>query len=81
MFVSDIFYIITMWLTKCSIAFLFLRLSPDKRHNLASYIVLGASTIFMVVSVMVVTLRCNLAHPWIFVNDRLCNDVVSLPST
>ncbi len=83
MYVSDIFYIVTMWLTKCSVAFLFLRLSPDKRHKLASHILLGASTVFMVISVLVVSLRCNIAQPWIFLGNRSCSSdsvSASLPS-
>ncbi|KAH6721030.1 hypothetical protein BKA61DRAFT_699310 [Leptodontidium sp. MPI-SDFR-AT-0119] len=69
-YASEILYIITIWLTKCSVAFLFIRLSPDRRHTLASYTILGASTIFMFISVLIVSLRCELSQPWIFVESK-----------
>lgn len=70
---SEILYIITLWLTKCSVAFLLLRLSPQKEHNLASYAILGASTLFMVISVFIVAFRCDVAEPWIFINTQCTN--------
>ncbi|KAK0113952.1 hypothetical protein ONS95_014197 [Cadophora gregata] len=73
---SEILYIITLWLTKCSVALLFIKLSPDKRHSLASYSILGASTVFMVISVLTVSLRCDLAQPWIFIGAT-CTHVLS----
>ncbi|KAF8855459.1 hypothetical protein BDZ45DRAFT_793423, partial [Acephala macrosclerotiorum] len=67
---SDILYLITIWLTKCSVVFLTTRLSPDKRHNFASNIVLVASTLFVVISIFIVALGCNLSEPWLFINTQ-----------
>ncbi|KAH7383048.1 hypothetical protein BKA64DRAFT_749130 [Cadophora sp. MPI-SDFR-AT-0126] len=64
---SELLYIITLWFTKCSVALLFIRLSPNKWHNLASYSILGISTVFMLISVFIVSLRCDLTQPWIFI--------------
>lgn len=74
-YASDILYILTLWLTKCSVGFLFLRLSPDKNHNMMSNMILLASTVLMAISVFLVALRCDLAHPWIFINGQ-CTNVV-----
>jgi len=74
-YASDILYLITIWLTKCSVAFLLLRLSPNRGHNVASIVVLVTSTVFMIVSVFVVALKCDLAHPWMFINEK-CTDLL-----
>ncbi|CZT10359.1 uncharacterized protein RAG0_14848 [Rhynchosporium agropyri] len=59
---SDILYIMTFWFTKCSVALLLVRLSPDRRHNFASFATLGTSTIFMIASVLIISLRsCSMA--------------------
>lgn len=72
-------YIFILWLTKCSVALLFIRLTPEQKHIFASYVVLGGSTLLMVVSEILVALRCDMSHPWIFV-DNGCGDLVSLNS-
>jgi len=74
-YASDILYVVTLWLTKCSVAFLFLRLSPINRHTLASKVVLLVATVFTFVSIFLVALRCDLAHPWIFINEQ-CKNLV-----
>ncbi|KAG4415819.1 hypothetical protein IFR04_011053 [Cadophora malorum] len=66
-YASELLYLITLWPSKCSVAFLFIRLSPVKRHNLASYSILGLSTIFMFISVLIISLRCEVAQPWIYI--------------
>lgn len=57
-------------------AFLFLRLSPDKKHGLVAYIIAASATLFMVVSVFMVAIKCNTSHPWIFIGEQ-CPGVVS----
>lgn len=57
-------------------ALLFIRLTPEQKHIFASYVVLGGSTLLMVVSEILVALRCDISHPWIFV-DNGCGDLVS----
>ncbi len=73
---SDILYLITIWLTKCSVVFLTLRLSPDKRHNLASNVVLGAATLFLIISLFIVALGCDSSKPWLFINAQYGKDIV-----
>ncbi|KUJ14945.1 uncharacterized protein LY89DRAFT_649533 [Mollisia scopiformis] len=65
---SDILYLVAVWLTKCSVAFLTIRLSPDKRHNFASNAVLYTSTLFVVISIFMFALGCNLSEPWLFID-------------
>ncbi|CAK7217649.1 hypothetical protein SBRCBS47491_003232 [Sporothrix bragantina] len=63
-FVSDIFYLIGMWLTKSSIALLLMRLSRDPSHSVMARALLAASAAYFVVSVFVVSIRCDISQPW-----------------
>ncbi|CAK7240420.1 MAG: hypothetical protein STHCBS139747_001859 [Sporothrix thermara] len=63
-FISDIFYLIGMWLTKSSIALLLMRLSRDPFHGVMARVLLAASAIYFVVSVFVVSIRCDISQPW-----------------
>jgi hypothetical protein len=58
---SDILYLVTIWLTKCSVVFLTFRLSPKKRHNVASITVLAAASVFVVISLFLIGLGCELS--------------------
>ncbi|KAK0715148.1 hypothetical protein B0H67DRAFT_553733 [Lasiosphaeris hirsuta] len=69
-FVADIIYLLALWLTKISIVYLFIRLSPDRNHIRAAYLCLAAATLFLVVTVFTTCLRCNLAAPWLFVGEQ-----------
>lgn len=73
-FVCDILYILILWLTKCSVAVLFIRLTPDSKHVAASYIVLAESTMLMIVSQLLIAIRCDESRPWIFVEVQ-CGDL------
>ena len=64
LYISDILFLITMWLTKSSIALLLMRLSRDPTHGVMARLLLAASAVYFVVSVFVVTIRCDLAQPW-----------------
>ena len=67
-----------MWLTKCSVAMLFLRLSPDRVHIRGSQAVLGTCTVFVVASILIASLRCDLASPWVFAEGG-CSGLVRCP--
>ncbi|TPX08020.1 uncharacterized protein E0L32_010351 [Thyridium curvatum] len=69
-YVSDFFYIITMCVTKCAGACLFLRLSPDRTHVRSSQAVLITSSLFAITSIFMLALRCNMQHPWLYAGER-----------
>ncbi|KAK3687849.1 hypothetical protein B0T22DRAFT_140161 [Podospora appendiculata] len=69
-YASDILYLLVLWLTKSSIAFLFIRLSPYRGHIFCANICLCMSTVFMIVSVLIISLRCDLHAPWIFIGAQ-----------
>ncbi|ERT01164.1 hypothetical protein HMPREF1624_02406 [Sporothrix schenckii ATCC 58251] len=64
LYISDIFFLVGMWLTKSSIALLLMRLSRDPSHSVMARILLVASAVYFVVSIFVVAIRCDLSQPW-----------------
>jgi hypothetical protein len=73
LYTSNLFYVITLGLAKCSVGLFLLRLSPDKRHNLASTVILVATVVLAVASLLTVALQCDLSRPWIFINAQCSN--------
>ncbi|MCJ1291175.1 hypothetical protein MMC34_002718 [Xylographa carneopallida] len=72
-YADDILYIITLWLTKSSAALLFMRLTPDQNHVRAAKAVLAISTVWVVVSLFMVALRCQLSTPWMDYDGQCTN--------
>lgn len=77
-YAADLLYIFTIYLTKASAIFLFLRLTPNKAHKLFCWTIMGTSTVWVVLSVFIVALRCQLSQPWV-VNEH-CVNVVNFPA-
>ena len=57
-------------------ALLFLRLTPQKTHQSVAKGILIATSVWLVVSIFLIALRCDLSHPWIFINPK-CTSIVS----
>ncbi|KAK0511131.1 hypothetical protein JMJ35_006683 [Cladonia borealis] len=70
---GDILFLITLYLSKCSLGFLFIRLTPHKIHNKASYAVLGLCTLWVIVSAFVISVNCELNHPWTNISAQCTN--------
>lgn len=78
LYASDVFFVVGMWLTKSSIALLLMRLSRDPVHAVIARVLLAASGVYALVSVFVVTLRCDLSQPWNLDADGCATSTVSL---
>jgi hypothetical protein len=63
-FATDIFYILVSFCSKASIAFLYLRLNQIRAHSLAVWAILGACAFWAVLSIMLLSIRCHVGHPW-----------------
>lgn len=61
---SDILYIISLYLAKISVMSILLQLTPQKKHNLATWVVGGVCTAWLVVSVLLITVDCEANKPW-----------------
>ncbi|KAL9630035.1 MAG: hypothetical protein Q9204_004936 [Flavoplaca sp. TL-2023a] len=69
-YASDIFYLITTYLSKCSVILLLLRLSQDRKHRLIFHATLGATVVVGMALIFAISLRCDLSHPWIFYQEK-----------
>ncbi|KAF2477509.1 uncharacterized protein BDR25DRAFT_1643 [Lindgomyces ingoldianus] len=63
-FASQILYIITLFLSKCAVIFLYLRLSPGKGHTIASWGTLTASGVWTILAIVLVSVPCNPLTFW-----------------
>ncbi|KAH7076159.1 hypothetical protein FB567DRAFT_535587 [Paraphoma chrysanthemicola] len=56
---TQILYVCTLFLTKCSVLFLYLRLSPGGKHKYASYGLIAASSIWLIMAIVLIVVPCN----------------------
>lgn len=58
-FGTQILYICALFASKCSILFLYLRLSPGGSHSIGSWTVIAASAVWAIVAVTLIAIPCN----------------------
>ncbi|CAG8045678.1 unnamed protein product [Penicillium salamii] len=61
---SDIIALIIIYLSKCCVVAIYLRLTPQKRHNRASWATLALCTIWVIPAIFIVLVNCELNTPW-----------------
>ncbi|KAF2015389.1 hypothetical protein BU24DRAFT_408611 [Aaosphaeria arxii CBS 175.79] len=61
---SQILYVITLFLSKGAVLFLYLRLSPGKSHSIASWATLGVCGAWCIIGVVLVVVPCNAEVLW-----------------
>lgn len=76
---DNILYIIAMFLSKFSVALLCQRLSPRRDIGMVIWGTMGGLALFALVSILLVTIRCNPLHPWIDLAAQ-CSSLVCQPS-
>ncbi|KAH7407232.1 hypothetical protein BKA64DRAFT_666141 [Cadophora sp. MPI-SDFR-AT-0126] len=76
-YVADVLYLITMFLSKCSTASIFLRLTPGRGHSIAVKTILAAMTAWIVMAIFVICLRCQPAEPWLDTTNAECPNLYS----
>ncbi|KAI1935901.1 hypothetical protein LOZ53_004449 [Ophidiomyces ophidiicola] len=64
LFTADFFYLVALYLTKCCVVTVFLRLTPVKSHNWATWATFAFSTAWMIASVLLVGINCALNMPF-----------------
>ncbi|ORY15109.1 hypothetical protein BCR34DRAFT_598594 [Clohesyomyces aquaticus] len=63
-FASQILYIITLFLSKCAVIFLYLRLSPGKGHAIASWSTLSISGMWALLAIILISVPCDPYKFW-----------------
>ncbi|KAJ5136810.1 hypothetical protein N7448_005364 [Penicillium atrosanguineum] len=61
---SDIFALIIIYLSKCCVLAIYLRLTPQKPHNRASWATLALCTAWLIPAVFILLVNCELNKPW-----------------
>ncbi|KAF2729964.1 hypothetical protein EJ04DRAFT_57431 [Polyplosphaeria fusca] len=64
-FASQILYILGLFLSKCAVLFLYLRLSPARRHHIASWMTVAVSMAWAVIAITLIAVPCNPSIFWI----------------
>lgn len=69
-YAADLLYLLAAYLSKCSIMFLLLRLTPSRQHRQAFNLTLVILTAWLFASVFAIALRCDLSHPWSIYQEK-----------
>ena len=75
-YVSILFFVISLGLSKISVAFLLLHLTPKKEHGRFLHVIIVLIAAWTVASTFAVALQCNLSHPWILIQET-CQGAVT----
>ncbi|KAE8146686.1 hypothetical protein BDV25DRAFT_46956 [Aspergillus avenaceus] len=62
--ISDILYLVTVYVSKCCVVGIHLRLTPLKLHNRISWATLALCTAWAIISVFIIAIDCELNRPW-----------------
>jgi hypothetical protein len=68
-YVSILFFVISLGLSKISVAFLLLHLTPQEEHRRVLRGINFLIAAWTVASTFAVALQCNLSHPWILIQE------------
>lgn len=75
-YASDILFVFTLLLSKYCVGFLFMRLTPDPRQRVTAWAIMAASTVWGVISIFLLAIRCHPSHPWADLDDH-CSGLFS----
>jgi hypothetical protein len=79
LYTSDLLFVASLALSRLSVAYFLLRLTPVGRHRSVISGLLGAIAIWGLVLLFAIALTCDLSSPWIVVGQR-CTGYVGLPT-
>ncbi|EKV18921.1 hypothetical protein PDIG_06510 [Penicillium digitatum PHI26] len=67
---ANILYLFTLYLSKCCIVAIYLRLTPRKRHKGILWATFGLSTFWVIFSVMAIAFNCEGNKPWVVPGEQ-----------
>lgn len=74
--ISDILYLITIYVSKCCVVGIYLRLTPQKTHNRISWATLVLCTLWIIPSALILAVNCEMNRPW-KTSGGQCRNLVS----
>lgn len=76
LYAAQLLFIITLGLSKLSLVFFLLRLTPIDRHRRVFWAFAAVVTAWMIGSIFAVALQCGPSHPWLFQTKSCAVDMV-----
>ncbi|KAL4887128.1 hypothetical protein BJY04DRAFT_213084 [Aspergillus karnatakaensis] len=73
--VADILYLIILYTTKCCVVGIYLRITPQRIHNRASWATLTLCTLWVIPAIFVLTVNCGFKQPLKGTGGQ-CNDLL-----
>lgn len=73
-FAQQILYVFTLFLSKCVVLLLYLRLTAGRKHAMLAYITIGLCVVWAVVSIIMVSISCN-PYDWFTKGVEVCGDI------
>lgn len=70
---SDVLYLLTIFISKCCVVAIYLRLTPQREYKMASWLTLGICTLWIIPSIFMITINCELNKPWAPAADQCTN--------
>ncbi|KAJ5937265.1 hypothetical protein N7454_004920 [Penicillium verhagenii] len=61
---SDVFALVVIYLSKCCVVTIYLRLTPQKPHNWASWATLALCTAWLIPAALILLVDCEFNQPW-----------------
>jgi len=79
-YADGFFYILSIWVSKISTTFLYMRLSRQRSHRLMNFGIMGVLALTCFISILITGLRCDISRPWEYFNlaRTTCSDPVSV---
>ncbi|KAM3074424.1 hypothetical protein ACMFMG_002772 [Clarireedia jacksonii] len=69
-YTSTVLFMLSLGLSKISVVFLLLSLTPHEQHRKIFLGVIGLLVTWTVASTFAIALQCNLAHPWLSIGEQ-----------
>lgn len=63
-YATDILFLLSIWMGKLSVSFLFHRLAADSNKAKIGWALTGLSAVFGIISIFVIALRQDISQPW-----------------
>lgn len=76
-YIAELLYIVTLFLSKCSGALFYLRITPTGITFSVVWLLVILSAIWAIVSLLLVGIRCNMDEPWMDITIK-CSRMVRL---
>lgn len=79
-YAANIFYVLGIYASKCSVVLLFMRMVADRVHQTVGWSMLAGCCMLGLISVFLTALQCDLSHPWL-IYQHACSSLTAQSTT